>query len=377
MESTYEKPLFHNCVWDRDGIWFWDFTQNGLFYAKEHKGQFEAELRCLYRDYELCEVEEELFTAIAKWENKLVLIPGSADELMLYDIDSGSREYVAFPEEKGLINEKGKFWGNVLCHNTLYLIGYFTAYVVEVNLLEKRTTNLFRLQEKNDDVCVYYKNAILKDSELYIPDCRTNRVFIINIESSCVSEKWFSNTKDGFSYIAWDKERGLLWLSPRKEGAIVSYDAATGEENYYDEYPVEYNAPKGRATLGFMAIYCNTIIILPLLANSVLEMKGEDTCIRKHTKLSEVLKIDDEIYQNVQKVMCMEQFDNLIYIYSRINREWIVYDIKKDSFQKLSIRFTERISQYIKSSNLKKYYRNNSVYYENQDYSLQELLTVL
>ena len=269
MCSVNERPLFHNCIYDKKGIWFWDIVYNGLFFAREAEGKYTAELMGLYRGQLLCESNEPLFNKIVKWNGKIVLVPALSDEIMIYDIETAKSEYIDLSAIPDISGKKGKFWDCILVEDRIYMIGYFTSYVVEVNLTSCTITNYLKLYEEQSDQTVYFKNAIICNSCIYIPDCLTNRLFILSMDDFCISERRIKKSLGGFSFIASDKETGKMWISPRREGPIVCYDSMSHEEIVYGSFPTEYGVPKGRASIGFITIFEDWCHFFPLLANSV------------------------------------------------------------------------------------------------------------
>ena len=378
MGNSYSiKPLFHNCIFDKDGIWFWDITVNGLFFADKKNGQFEASLKCLYRDSDICDYEEQLFTKTVLWNKKLIMIPGLADELMIYDLFSGETDYIELPLKDELGGEKGKFWGYVLQNDILFLIGYFTPYVVEVDLRHMKSKRYVKLGKRNENPTVYFKNAVIKGADIIIPDCLTNRLFFVDTNSFGVSEKVFLKMNGGFSFVAQETETDRIWLSPRRRGAIISFDSKSGEETYFNAFPDGYDVPEGRATIGFIESYKDNVIFFPLIANKVLEIKSIDRKIIINDCLSKTLETDNKDFLHTQKVMCVERVDDCLYIYGGINRQWIIYDKEKETVKKIDMLFAENELERIRLQSIRKKIMSNDICIEEPGYSIEELLEIV
>jgi len=332
QKELIKRPLFHNFVKYNGNIWFWDVVHNGLFSCDNDGNSRRIPLKC-YQTYDLC--KETLYNKIILFDDKLIGVPCVANEVLIYHLKRKEEEYISLSSIS--FNEsamrRGKFWDAVCYGKVLLLIGFWTSWVVKLNVETREvieSVDLYQYFDKNEIIDnVYFKNACVYNDKLLIPACLNPIVFEVDIGTMEYSIHRFENMENGFSYIYADGDR--LWLSPRRTDAIICWDRTTDERHYYSQYPDEFAF--GNASIGFIEKCNDNIFFIPLGASGILMLNEKEGQIKLavtlNSKMEEQFALGEQL--KINKCWNVSKRDDCLVILNGVDRKLYFYNIVDES----------------------------------------------
>ncbi|HBN55714.1 MAG TPA: hypothetical protein DD414_02975, partial [Lachnospiraceae bacterium] len=130
MENRNENIIFHNTVKVNGFLWFWGLKEDALFKVKWGELYTDiVNLRC----YQKKNSTAPLYGKIGKYESKIIGVPLSADEILIFDCCSGMDKYIPLPKHifREEFVERGKFWDIIVDEEYAYLIGYWSNKILK------------------------------------------------------------------------------------------------------------------------------------------------------------------------------------------------------------------------------------------------------
>lgn len=334
MEIENKNIIFHNIVKVNDFLWFWGLQENALF--KVMKNELCANIVNL-QCYQTKKSTISLYGKIEKYENKLIGVPLSADEILIYDCDTGVDKYVPLPKHlfKEEFVERGKFWDAVIDKRNIYLIGYWSKKILKFDLTREKISEIIELNIEDSISCkdVYFKKADSYGDYLIVPSCQRNIIYIIDKDSMKYKIKEFKGTEDGFSSLLIDGCN--IWLSPRRAGKFVKWIPQTDRVDYLD-YPEECKST--RPSYGFLEKTEKDILAFPLHAKSVLRISMETLQIYIDSQLTEMCEMSDG---QMQKTGFTESNGKEIIVYSWKESCFIKYNTRTCLMQKSRVKYAD------------------------------------
>lgn len=338
MEHGNENIIFHNIVKVSNSLWFWGLKEDVLFKAECHELCADiVDLRC----YQNKRTTVPLFGKIGQYKNKLIGVPLSADEILIYDCLTGIDKYVPLPKyifEEEFV-ERGKFWDVVIDEKYAYFIGYWSNKILKFDLAEEKISEIIEPNTESVLSCkdVYFKKADMYGDYLIVPSCQKNIVYIIDKDSMEYQVKKFNGTNDGFSSLLIDGCN--IWLSPRRSGNFVRWNPKTDRVDYLN-YPEECRSIK--PSYGFLEKIEDDILAFPLHAKSVLRINSKTLEVHIDSQLTEIYGNDDENDdKKIQKTGFTEFDGNELIIYSWKESCFMKYDIKTALIKKSRMKYAD------------------------------------
>ncbi len=226
MEEVIRRAGCYDMVEENGIIWFWWFNANGLCRFDSATKRVD-----IIAQYENAPNEKrDLYRAIKKIGNKLVLAPRAAKEIAIYDMDLKEMRYLSLADVKDCRKEKYdenyKFVVSLEHQNAVYLLGYRYPAIVKIDLETLNVTypiawvDEIESRIKNEsDTRGYLIHAIALDEEAWITCGNTNALLRLNFKTDEVSVIDISCQMDGFGGIAWVNEN--FWLVGRGKNSNV------------------------------------------------------------------------------------------------------------------------------------------------------------
>ncbi|HCT91790.1 MAG TPA: hypothetical protein DF613_10510 [Lachnospiraceae bacterium] len=349
MRNRNETIIFHNTAKENGFLWFWGLKEDVLFKAKQNDADI-VHLCC----YQKKKHTGSLYGKIEKYENKLIGVPLSADEILIYDCHTGTDRYVPLPRH--IFNEefacRGKFWDIVMDERYAYLIGYWSNKILKFDLFKEKISEVLEPDIESGRVCkdIFFKKAALYGDDLVVPSCQANIVYVIDKHSMAYRVREFKGTNDGFASLLIDG--GDVWLAPRRNGKFVRWNPETDDADYL-EYPEECKTAK--PSYGFLEKTENGILAFPLHAKGVLCINPETSELHIDSQLTEICGKEDG---RIQKTGFTEIEGKEIIIYSWQEGCFIKCNTKTGSIQKSRIQYADA---YYRSIMEKEWERNGYV----------------
>lgn len=237
-----------------------------------------------------------------KYFDKIFLIPGTGENLIVYEMTSGSVSKTKFGQTTQMI----KFGAVYLWEDFLYLFPYMGneiwKYDLQTQKIVKKISFLFEgktdrvLCEKNNGVYFINNDTIKRDSE---------NAFFMDFVKDEISINLISNQKNIYKGIMQYDENNFILISALKR-EIVLWNKNTKKIEKIVDFPNDYIFDNSNdVQLFFMEKVQNNIYIFSNVRNSILSLDVNSRKIINVTKLGK---------QEIKLVKRQKQY---IYIYSK------------------------------------------------------------
>lgn len=169
-------------------------TENIYYYANEKNllGKYNKKTN---KNHILKEFDEDLtytYASIQKMNERLILIPHHANDILVYDLETN--EVVKIPVEipKGhkdiKFDEIYKFWDSFVYKDYVYIIGFFYPAIIKLNTLTLETEYLTECcdyieKKKTKDVDVYFVHGEVIENAVWISCGSCNIMLRLDLES--------------------------------------------------------------------------------------------------------------------------------------------------------------------------------------------------
>lgn len=212
-----------------DEVWFCALKFNGLFCINTLSGNTKVKV-FPNEQYN----GKRLFSSMKLVGNKIYCIPFFADSIVVYDINEDKFEYLVIDEIKaGYKKDTPHFLGVEKYKNYLFIFPVLCNCIIRLDLNTHEMIYISDWVLETDKYVFDHSDAyfrrqvVIRNSSLYIPFCNANAILELNGDT-LKSKIYKMGTEDkGYSGICDDGER--LWLSPRKQGSVVSWKVENNE----------------------------------------------------------------------------------------------------------------------------------------------------
>lgn len=231
----YERSFLwtEDIVVEEDTIWFFSGGFNGLFCASLKDGR--AKLVDIVPDESLGAMAR--YYAIAKYKNKILLAPGWANDIVLYDIEAGVFQRIGLNLGKEREKYGCLFQGNIQLRQYMVLFGYGFPGIVRFNM-ETDECKIVPVSLEGIPV-IFAKGTCLVGNKAYAVCITANKVCEFDIFTGEVIFYDIPVVKHGgISSICY--HRGKFWMTSCEEGVIM-WDKETMQMESYIEYPEDFN----------------------------------------------------------------------------------------------------------------------------------------
>ncbi|MDE5697320.1 MAG: hypothetical protein K2I96_07925 [Lachnospiraceae bacterium] len=302
LEEAISRTGCYDMVEENGIIWFWWFNANGLC-------QFDSATKSvdIIAQYENAPNEKrDLYRAIKKIGNKLVLAPRAAKEIAIYDMELKEMRYLGLADvqdcRKEKYDENYKFVVSLRHRNTVYLLGYRYPAIVKIDLETSKVTYLtawvdeIESRMKNEsDMRGYLIHAIASDEEAWIACGNTNALLRLDFKTDEISVIDIPCRMDGFGGIAWANENFWLVGRGKESNIIVRWNARSAETKEIEIFsPAEC---KKSAPFHPPIVLRNKIMLFPISGKHVYEI---DTIAERVT----VCTVFDGLFDNEEINFC-------------------------------------------------------------------------
>lgn len=262
--STREL-LYLNCVSKDEKQWFWSYNFNALF----ERSLINEEIHMIIMGEKK---EESDYSKVVNYQNKLILIPHSAENILIYDIDTGESRYIEI-EMKKMMGEDipvNKYLGYIIKDKWLFLTGGKTAHVLKFDMDEERVVGcidlLANVSHKVSEMG-YLREGIVWENKIVIPAWFDNIVFEVDIEELSVTMRRIEKNGCGFSTIHYEGDE--IWLFPFEDEEIIIYNMKEKNSVLCNIAELMGGKCKGRMFLDIHRIG-TTLWIIPRIGGTVL-----------------------------------------------------------------------------------------------------------
>lgn len=342
MEEVISRMGCYDMVEENGIIWFWWFNANGLC-------QFDSATKRvdIIARYENAPNEKrDLYRAIKKIGNKLVLAPRAAKEIAIYDMNLKEMQYLSLADVKDCRKEKYdenyKFVVSLKHKNTIYLLGYRYPAIVKIDIETLKVTYLTAWVDEiesriktESDTRGYLIHAITLGEEAWIACGNTNALLHLNFKTDKVSVIDIPCRMNGFGGIAWVNEN--FWLVGRGKGSniIVGWNACSAETYEIEIFPPD--ECKKSDPFHPPIVLDDKIMLFPISGKHVYKV---DTITKKVTicTVFDGLLDNEEVHFCPHTVIGICKTDKKIWFITGTDLLWNEYDYNAETISRYEVK---------------------------------------
>lgn len=308
-------------------IWFFSFAFNALCCYNNEQRKVETMVQIPNEDI----WKIRLYKEIIRVQNKIILIPCSANEIAIYDLENAAIQKVSFEYPEFAWKVKpclvAKFWTAVSHGKNVYLFGHYYPGILKLNLENYQITYLNNWINKIDKLALddekpYLTEGIVENDLAILPFCCANAVLIFDFNNDSIKIKELKYSGTGFNGMC--KYGDTFWLVPRQSGAIVEWDGQRIKE--YEGYPeglqlnnIPFNKP---------LFYENKIYLTPIRANQFIEIDIKSGKMKELSILNQIFEEKRSSFSVGQTVaMCPTIKDGILSFFCGFTYKRYFYNI--------------------------------------------------
>lgn len=219
---------------------------NGRCYASSNSlnGLFEVDMdsrKCKYlgRFPKELPLRRFLYTFALRYENRIVFVPNSADNIAVYDIES--EEFLSLPIKIKTVSEKliwHKFACAVTYENFVYIVGNAYPYVLCLNM---DTYEMKEIELDDQDVSFSRKGMVERGGSFLVPAYNVGKVLEFDMRKNQYKIHKLSKDFRGAVAMCAD-ESGTLWIAPYfTDDPILKWTPKQGVLKKIDSFPTEFS----------------------------------------------------------------------------------------------------------------------------------------
>lgn len=237
-------------------------------------------------------LSQQLYGKVNKYKQKLIYAPLAAENIALYDLESGKFGSIKLPRPKVACGYESKFLNSIMFDNKIYMFPGYAPYIAECNL-EREKVNVFdswydEYMKKwgKESYLLFNYDLVMIENQIYLPSaqhsglfryvldrnqfqfievqcncqfistiaydgqrfwCSTNsgKLLILETDGTIIDEVDISLTyghKGAFTYSVY--ENGHLWLFLSQESMILKINCNNYKHDFltirYSQYEKEY-----------------------------------------------------------------------------------------------------------------------------------------
>ncbi len=354
MKNTFENIIITN--------------SKGYFFSFEYNGLFEMDMDSfsthLLTNYERrLGYKERLFANLKMYNDWIILIPMSADDVFAYNVETKEKKYIELPLVECEYKESAKFFDAYIVKDSLFIIGHGCPYILELSLI---TWDL----KKSVDLSYDYKDALKNGQDIFrygvkigesiiLPSAADNDVYVFNAMDRSIRKKTIEKKTKGFS-CAFSTDCALYMVSTcSNDMTKCGYEIDDCRSISFDNNSKEVSYPLSYSSC---LKYANYEVIIPLWDNDVI-LFDESTM---NIKRISVLPIIDGRPLIITPIRCGFVYNNNFYIVSGYNGDVFTLDLEQMSLLPLDKRIT--INDKLQSD------YSMGIVYEDRDYGINDFI---
>lgn len=207
-----------DAVKNKDKMYFVSEDFNGLFYSDlgEEKAHFIGNIPGEYIN------QKRLYGSLQLVRDRyLCMIPFTAKEIAVYDIENNKFDKVPLPDE--IRHKSIKFMPSAVIGGDIYIFETYGTSIYKFDVCDRAlyTVNSWedKISEEKifDDSDAYFRyQTAISANNIYVPFCNANAVLVFNYADNVCSIEILGKEQNGYSGI-W-RENDKLYFSPRNVG---------------------------------------------------------------------------------------------------------------------------------------------------------------
>lgn len=199
--------------------------------------------------------------------NLLVLIPYTAREIAIFDIETKQFEKIEY-----LNCEDVKLVNAVYKDNFVWMFPAIGDYLLKLNLETKKITYITqavpKLRWKSQESPRFFNTVVLEDNKIFAASAQSNQVLVIDVDTS--KFEVFEVGEDGDNYWSMEYDGKDFWLASNEKCFITRWNYRTKEWEKHTDFPSSFT---GESLCFIQLVYASGYIYaLPKSSNAILKI---------------------------------------------------------------------------------------------------------
>lgn len=362
MTGNYDL-LYCNFVTYQERRWFWSINFNALFSA-------DMEWRFAKKTGSYIRCQGTAYTNIVFYEGKLILLPGMARQIMIFDIDNNAFRFVELAEMERT-EQNNLFYGYAVKDEFLFMIGNQIPCFLKFNMKTEKIENIVNLYPGGEKKQVYFRDAVIDQNQLLIPAFEDGLLFEVNTDTLQWTKRNMEHSEGGFSSVC--KARDSVWLLPGEKGPVVQWCRQTDVMTEHELEKARYRYISMQTNFHSAIYLDNKIWIFPFLGSAVCSIDLNTGKISGENAVTRYLN-GIETVQGQCKFRAVQEEAGIIYLLccASGSGELLLYDPGEDSLKKM-----EKYGKVPKSDCLAHTYYSGIPVVNEEEYPLEDFLCFL
>lgn len=254
------------------------------------------------------------YRKVIRYNDLLVLVPGSADDICIYDSQKEFIRRCPIPDINISYNEQCKF-SNAFCRdNRIFFLPfcYPEILVVDTENWKVSNYNIVYVGEKVIKSELFSGSYVLQQDKCYIPSVRSNEVLEIDINMYTVKKYNLGKEAAWYGSISFDGNN--FWLTGGKN-TITKWDAIHNKTVEY-AYPPNFIKADGGYPFLDSFQWMNRVMLIPVKSNMFVSIDiGTENVTGIPRKMSgNLCSLLNYAENNISKLLCDTTQAKLIFM---------------------------------------------------------------
>lgn len=299
------------------------------------------------------------YSDIIRVKNKFILVPGWAEDVYIYDIQTKQGIKIVLSESQKHLR---KFDKGIEYEGKLFLVpaGYPAIVSIDLDNFEihefKECIQSFLLDEPSK--LMFSWGFIKREQYLYLASCNESRILIFNMEDGSYKIKEIGDYPYGYCRIIYDGK--YFWLGGYNTNHIVRWDETTDEIKEFT-FPIDQKPSEEWYFSSSIIEYGDEIILFyGFSANIVFMNKITGECRKSKRAERAFIKTQRDFEENQGGFMCVYPLDtDTILLFDWKNDNLHTWNIDDNSFKHYPCRMDRKEMLDMEKHFIEKYWTIN------------------
>lgn len=358
----YYRPLsFWDLAVHGDQAWFCNLTYSALF--RMDLNSFEVELETFLPTDSMDEFGQ--YAAIAYFNNKLIIAPFNARDILIYDLSAKHIDKIAL--ELDGVNEKDRsslFTSIQIYRGAAFLLPGRYHAIVRVDL------NTYEVRYMGPEKMIYLRNYIKQDGTCILPCYQNDNIVEIDLGTG---EFTTFSLKCGKALSGVYYEDGIYWFACENEASVIRYDKL---RESWSSVPMPLGLDLER---GFFDLvnHGNYLYAVPFYGNMIVQidkLTGHSTCFAEF----KVMNFTPEMQGHglpKWNVLCFRTINSHeAVLFSVLDGKILKLNFEEGGLREYEAVLSEKNESLPKEHMKILYLRNHPIFWEKEDIALPDLI---
>jgi hypothetical protein len=328
---------FENVCMVGDNIYFFSYEVNALFMIDMAANSCEYIGSLKKYDNKI-----RLFGDLVYANGKLILVPTSADDFVIYNLEEKTEKYIPIRECIREYYTECKFFAAIPLGADIYFIGCHYPAIVKLNLITEEVTYYTDwLEEIGEKEQAFFRHDYCIENDTILLACSwTNKVMAFDVKNEKCSFFEVGSKERKYAGITYDGE--YYWLTPFQDNIIVRWNR---KSRNYEEIVIQDGQKPTQEGLSYAQSFMigQYIIILPLYAFPVCIIDAKTGTV----KTIDPKWVVKKSYIPIAPIKGGFVYKDSLYVINSLDGKVYFLDVDKMCFYNMSLDFLTPLKKFM------------------------------